>query len=118
MTNEEMLLKIKKYKEISVSDTSKDELLQTMIEIAKSLALRKLYPFHLEIVDLPQRYDYWIIQAVGDMYGALGKEQISSYEENGLKIAFRELENGVSQSLLESLIPQVYVVGEEVYNAN
>lgn len=115
MTNEEMLEKIKKYKEIDVNDTSKDELLKTMIEIAQSLALRKLYPFH-DINILPIKYDYWVIQAVGEMYQSLGNETIASYEENGLRISFREMESGVSQSLLNSLIPQAYIVGEELHN--
>lgn len=115
MSIQEMVIKIKKLKEIDIADTSKDELLTTMVDVAISLALRTLYPLHEEIVDLPSRYDYWVIQAVGEMYQNLGNEAIREYSENGLKISFREMEGGVNRTTLRQLVPLIRVVGEEAY---
>ena len=104
-----MLNNLKKL--LNITDTSKDDLLTLLIEMAIDLAIRKLYPFKddtSEIV-LSHKYDYWCVLAAKEMYQNLGNESIKSYSENGLSISYKELTNGVSNDLLNQLVSKVGV---------
>ena len=65
MTNEEILnqqlsemrlIEFHKGNLDSVDDTSRDDIFQLMLKRAKYIALGTLYPFDLEISELPQNY--------------------------------------------------------------
>lgn len=99
-----MLTKLKLL--LNITDSSQDNLLNLLLELAIDKALRTLYPF--EATDdkiLPVKYNYWVIEASKQMYQALGSEQIKSYSENGLSITYADMESGISVSLLNELVP-------------
>lgn len=98
---------------LNITDTSKDNLLNLLIKIAKDIALRTLNPFEddIDILVLPFKYDYWVVQAVQQMYQNLGSENIKSYSENGLSITYADLVSGISSSLLSQLVPKAKAIG-------
>ena len=93
---------------LNITDTSKDTLLNLMIKIAKDVALRTLNPFEdgIDVLILPYKYNYWVTQAVQQMYQNMGSENIKSYSENGLSITYADLLSGISSSLLSQLVPK------------
>lgn len=94
---------------LGISDDSKDDLLELLIEIANDVAKRNIYPFEddLDEIVLGTKYDYWIIQASKEMYQNLGQENVKRYSENGLSIEYTDLVNGLSYDLLCQLVPKV-----------
>lgn len=94
---------------LGISDTSKDDLLELLMEIANDIAKRNIYPFvdDLDEIVLGTKYDYWIIQASKEMYQNLGQENVKRYSENGLSIEYTDLVNGLSYDLLCQLVPKV-----------
>lgn len=94
---------------LGISDTSKDDLLELLMEIANDIAKRNIYPFvdDLDEIVLGTKYDYWIIQASKEMYQNLGQENVRRYSENGLSIEYTDLVNGLSYDLLCQLVPKV-----------
>lgn len=102
-----MLIKLKLL--LGISDTSKDDLLVLLMEIANDIAKRNIYPFvdDLNTIVLGTKYDYWIIQASKEMYQNLGQENVRRYSENGLSIEYTDLVNGLSYDLLCQLVPKV-----------
>lgn len=111
MTNSEILARVKIL--LKITDTSQDDLLNTLILMAEDKALVTIYPFveDLTVLTLPTKYGWWVVQAAKQMYDNLGSESISRYKENGLEIDFVETTNGISYSLLTQLIPKAKVVG-------
>jgi len=93
---------------LGITDTSKDSLLNLLISIAIDKALRTIYPFEedFDSLVLATKYNYWIVQAVQQMYQALGSEIVASYSENGLSISYKDIENGISLGLLNELTPK------------
>lgn len=94
---------------LGISDASKDDLLELLMEIANDIAKRNIYPFvdDLDKIVLGTKYDYWIIQASKEMYQNLGQENVRRYSENGLSIEYTDLVNGLSYDLLCQLVPKV-----------
>lgn len=94
---------------LGISDASKDDLLELLMEIANDIAKRNIYPFvdDLDEIVLGTKYDYWIIQASKEMYQNLGQENVRRYSENGLSIEYTDLVNGLSYDLLCQLVPKV-----------
>ena len=94
---------------LSITSSDYDYLLNLLIEMAKDLAKRTIYPFeddYDEIV-LSRKYDYWVVLAAKEMYQNLGNENVRSYSENGLSISYNELQGGISKSLLGQLTSKV-----------
>lgn len=94
---------------LGISDDSKDDLLELLIEIANDVAKRNIYPFvdDIDEIVLGTKYDYWIIQASKEMYQNLGQENVRKYSENGISIEYTDLVNGLSYDLLTQLVPKV-----------
>lgn len=94
---------------LGITDTSKDALLELLMEIANDVAKRNIYPFEddLDEIVLGTKYDYWIIQASKEMYQNLGQENVRKYSENGISIEYTDLVNGLSYDLLTQLVPKV-----------
>ena len=94
---------------LGISDDSKDDLLELLIEIANDVAKRNIYPFvdDIDEIVLGTKYDYWIIQASKEMYQNLGQENVRKYSENGISIEYTNLVNGLSYDLLTQLVPKV-----------
>lgn len=92
---------------LGITDSSKDALLNLLIEIAKDRALRILHPFeeNFDTLLFPNKYDFWVVSAVQQMYQALGSEIVNSYSENGLSISYKELQGSISKDMLGELIP-------------
>lgn len=104
-----MLSKLKLLLGIATSDTTKDSLLELLIENATELAKNTLYPFVEDIasIELGSRYNTWILNASKEMYQNLGQENVKSYSENGLSISYAEMSSGVSYDLMSQLVPKV-----------
>jgi hypothetical protein len=98
---------------LGITDTSKDTLLTLLLNIAADKALRVLFPFEENVDELvlPNKYNYWVVQAAQQMYQSLGSEQIQSYSENGLSISYRDIQSGISGGLLNELIPNAKALG-------
>lgn len=102
-----MLSKLKTL--LAITDESQDALLNLLLELARDLALRTLYPFRDDLSELVLlgKYNFWVVQAAKEMYQNMGSENVQSYSENGLSITYRELTSGISKDLLGQLIPKV-----------
>ena len=94
---------------LGITDESKDDLLELLMEIANDVAKRNIYPFEddLDEIVLGSRYNVWILQASKEMYQNLGQENVKSYSENGLSITYSEMTGGVSFDLMTQLVPKV-----------
>lgn len=98
---------------LGITVTTYDTLLNLLIGIATDKALRTINPFedNFDILLLPEKYNYWVVQASQQMYLSLGQEIVNSYSENGLSISFKELQSGISKELLNELIPKAKAIG-------
>lgn len=96
---------------LGITDSSKDDLLSLLIQVAQDTALRKMYPFAKDISDkiVPLKYELWVVQAAKEMYQNLGNENVKRYSENGLSIEYKDLINGISNDLLNQLPSKVGV---------
>lgn len=88
----------------SDEDASKDALFKLMLKRAKYIALGLLYPYDLEIDELPIRIQKdWQIRCAEELLNSLGDENVQSYSENGLSISY--FTSLLSQDLKSELTP-------------
>lgn len=81
-------------------------ILNDLLEDIMNIALSILYPFDdFSTIDLPKKYYNWQIRACVELYNLAGKANIASYSENGL--AWTMFKSGLSQDLLNELVPKV-----------
>lgn len=101
---EEMRLTIFKDKE----KNSKDDIFKLMLKRAKFIALGTLYPYDLEITEIPKRIaEDWQVRCAIELYERLGDENLQSYSENDLSISyFTDL---LSDRLINELTPKAGV---------
>ena len=90
------------------TDASKDDLFTLMLKRAKYIALGTLYPYDLEITELPQRIkEDWQVRCAYELFEKLDGSNVQSYSENGLSISyFTDL---LPESLMRELTPKVGV---------
>lgn len=88
----------------NVDDDSQDEIFKIKLIDAKHEYLRLVYPFNLEINELPNdRAKNWQTKCAIELYNLMGDENVSSYSENGLSETYEKA--GISQDLLNELPP-------------
>lgn len=78
-------------------------ILSALLEDSLNIALTILYPFEEEYdnINLPRKYYNWQIRACVELYNLAGRENVSSYSENGL--SWTMFKSGLSQELLDEL---------------
>lgn len=89
-----------------INDTSKDTIFKIKLDDAKSIALNTLFPYDLEVEELPNtfRMNTWLVRCAIELYNNMGNENVSSYSENGIAVTFKE--GTISTKLLNELIPR------------
>lgn len=92
----------------SPTDTSNDLIFELMLKRAKYIALGTLYPYDLEITELPQRIkEDWQVRCACELFDKLDNSNVQSYSENGLAISyFTDL---LPESLMKELTPKAGV---------
>lgn len=89
-----------------VADSTKDEVFKIKLDDAEVVALNTLYPYDYEEKELDKtnkRLMNWQTRCAIELYGAMGRQGISSYQENGLSATF--LSSLVSSDLKNELRP-------------
>lgn len=89
----------------NISDSSKDDIFDIMLDNAENIALNTLYPYNLEISSLPsnKRLQLWQVRCAIELYKKIGTTNVQSYSENGLSVTF--LSGLISSDLLNELGP-------------
>ncbi len=91
-----------------VSDTSKDELLKIYLKDAKYIALGALYPFDLEITELPARIEEnWIVRCAYELSKLAETDGFTAYAENSL--SWQRASDYISKDLMLELTPKAGV---------
>lgn len=103
MTEAEQLTKMRKEILKDADDTSKDEIFKEKLEDAKTIALDRIYPYHIEIIQIPERLQSWQARAAIELYNRMGDEGLKSYGENGLSYSYGT--DLLSEELLKELPP-------------
>lgn len=85
------------------NNTDKDEIFEAKLESAKYVALDRMYPFHHEDMNLPERYQDWQVRAAIELYKRMGDEGIVSYSENGLSYTYAG--DLLSSNIMQELPP-------------
>ena len=84
-------------------DNDKDEIFKIKLENAKNIALDRMYPYHKEITELPERLKDWQTRCAIELYNRIGDEGIEKYSENGLSYSYSS--EVLSDKLLSELPP-------------
>lgn len=85
-------------------DSSKDCIFEQKLEDAKYEYLRLVYPFNLDIDELPNdRAKNWQTKCAIELYNLAGNENVIQYSENGLSETYAKA--GISKDLLNELPP-------------
>ena len=107
MTEEEQLKKMRLEILGDISNTDYDEIFKLKLTDAKYIALDILYPFHKEIIELPDRYKNWQVRCAIELYHGMGEEGYISYSENGL--SYTRAGDLISTTLINELTPKAGV---------
>ena len=92
----------------SKEDTSYDDVFVVMLKRAKYIALGTLYPFDLEINELPDRIkEDWQVRCACELFDKLDSSNVQSYSENGLSITY--FTGLLSSELINELTPKAGV---------
>lgn len=92
----------------SVIDTSYDDIFTVLLKRAKYIALGILYPFDLEIEELPTRIsEDWQVRCACELFEKLDSSNVQSYSENGLSITY--FTGLLSSELINELTPKAGV---------
>ena len=79
-------------------DTDTDAVLDSMISMAGSMILNKMYPFgYAETVTIPPRYDMLQVRLAAELYTQRGAEGQLSHSENGISRTWPEMSRLLSQ---------------------
>ena len=111
LNKEQILSDLKLWYFIPQEDTSQDELLKMFIQVAIDKAVALRYPFDLEKTqeDLEPRFSSWIFRASRSIYDSQGAYNIKSFSQNGLSITYENMQDGISTSLINEIMPKVGV---------
>lgn len=113
MTNEEMETQLPKLRERITYDEDIfgntnvwENILKQLLEDSKFIALEVLYPYQdYSEFPLPKKYYNWQIRCCVELYNLADKQGFTNYTENSL--SFTKLSDGLSNFLMNSLIPNV-----------
>lgn len=87
-----------------INDNSQDELFTILLDEAKNTYLSLVFPYHPEVVDLPNsRAEAWCTKCAIELYHLGDKGNLISYSENGLTESYEK--SGLSKDLLSQLPP-------------
>lgn len=86
--------------------------LKSLLEDTKNLALSEIYPFtdYYEL-ELPKKYLNWQLRACVELYNLADKKGILSYSENGL--SWTKDTGGLSKSLMSEITRRIGVPRSE-----
>ncbi len=85
----------------------KDELLNELLNRAKTSILRKLYPYDSTITVLPLRYEDMQIDIAIYLFNKRGAEGQTQHTVNGISRTYES--GGIPNSMLSDIIPMVGV---------
>ncbi len=83
-----------------------ENMLSNLLEDSKNIALSTLYPFldDFEGIELPKKYDNWLIRASVELNKWQGNTGVKSYSEANLNWS-RDNDGPLSNSLMDELEP-------------
>ena len=94
------------------SEENYENVLKSLLEDSKNIALAEIYPFHdFYELDLPKKYLNWQIRASVELYNLGDKDGILSYSENGL--SWTKESGRLSKSLMGELTRKVGIPRKE-----
>ena len=87
-------------------------LLETLIEDSINIGLSLKYPFKdYSDMDLPKKYNNWVLRCACELYNLAGNENIKKYSENGLQ--WEKFKSGLSIGLINEIVPSVGTIQSE-----
>lgn len=82
-------------------DEDSDEVLESMLAMAETMVLNRMYPFgYADGLEVPARYERIQIQLAAELYTQRGAEGQSSHSENGISRTWPE-----KSRLLAQIVP-------------
>lgn len=113
MDNEDINAQLEKLKrrisydeDIFISKSNYENVLKDLLEDSMYIGLSILFPFEdFSNMSFPKKYYNWQIRCCVELYGSAGTSNIASYSENGL--SWTKFKDGLSQGLINELIPKV-----------
>lgn len=92
-----------------ITDTSKDALLNGLLDDAKSAILSRRYPFDNTVTDLPVQFNSLQVRLAVVYYNKMGAEGQSGHSENGINRSYES-----DDTLLKDVVPYVGLPATEV----
>lgn len=93
--------------------TNYELILEDIIISARNLALSRVFPFYdYSNKELPLKYANWQYRCAIEIYNLNDKTGFITYSENGL--SFGKTTDGISQQLLDEIMPKVGIPTSEV----
>lgn len=90
-------------------DTDTDEVLDTMVALAETEVMNKMYPFgYPDGMAVPARYEMLQIQLAAELYTKRGAEGQTAHSENGISRSWPE-----KSALLARIVPHVGSVSSD-----
>ena len=91
-------------------DVETDEVLDSMLALARGLVLNRMYPFgYPDDAVVPARYEQIEVQLAVELYNKRGAEGQTAHSENGINRSWSE-----ESALLKRIVP---MVGSVISNA-
>lgn len=94
--------------EIDKTDTSKDDFLLFLLDLAGNKLLERLYPFDGTKTEVPERYRFKQIEIALFLYNKQGAEGETSHSENGMSRSYENAD--IPDSLMQGVTPFVGVI--------
>ena len=94
-----------------IVDDSQDDVIKIFIEFAVDKLLFQRYPYdRSKTSDDLIGYDTWVLRAVRSIYDTQGQYNITQFAQNGVQITYSSLEDGISSSMLNEIVPEAKAV--------
>jgi len=87
---------------------SDERLLLTLLAIAEQKILNRLYPYHPEETEVPERYSTKQVEIAVYLYNKRGAEGQTGHSENGISRTYESAD--VPESLMRGITPRVGVL--------
>lgn len=104
MTTEEKIELIK-----AISEETNEDVINAFLTIAKEKIIARAYPFHMDKVEMPARYDNLQCEITVYMLNKRGAEGETKHNENGTERSYESA--SVPESMLSAVVPMSRAFG-------
>ena len=108
MTQAEKLTMLKVMVGVPAESTTDDAALTVYLSLSASKVLRRAYPYHDTLADVPAQYETLQCEIAAYLWNKRGAEGQTTHRENGISRSYES--SDVPESMLNHIVPCVGVV--------